>query len=205
MRVLAVVAHPDDEVLGIGGTLLRHVAEGDAVRVLIVCSQLDPDLRMDASRIESATAVAKEAGWALGFGWLPTLSLDIASVTTLIEARLGDAETVYTHHLDLNRDHRTIHEAVKVATRPFASEVKAVRTFHTPSASEWGDPFVPNLFVDVDSVMDRKLRLLDHYRDEMRPGPHPRSPDGVLAHAEFYGRSAGLTAAEPLHTLWERR
>ena len=202
MRVLAVVAHPDDELLGVGGTLLRHVTDGDAVRVLIVCSQLDPDLRMDASRIEGVTTVAKEAGWSIEFGWQPTLALDIAKTTALVEQRLGSADLVYTHHLDINRDHRAIHEAVKVATRPFASAVRAVRCFSTPSSTEWGDPFNPSYFVAVDG---RKYDLLRHYAAEMRPNPHPRSLDGVMSHDESWGRRVGLTAAEPFVTLWERR
>lgn len=202
-RVLALVGHPDDELLGVGGTLLRHVAEGDDVKVLIVCSQIDPDLRMFASRIESATTVAKETGWLVGFGWLPTLALDIADTTRLIEQKLGDAEIVYTHHLDHNRDHRTIHEAVRVATRPWTCGVRAVRTFVTPSASELGDPFAPDHFVAID--LERKLDLLDYYATEMRPAPHPRSQAAIGAHAAYWGSHVGLAAAEPFHTLWERR
>lgn len=201
--VLCIAAHPDDEVLGPGGTLLRHVAEGDRVRVLIVCSGFDLSLRMDAARLADAERVADQAGWELILGHQPTLALDIAAVTALVERELGGAEAVYTHHADLNRDHRTVLEAVKVATRPFISGVRSLRTFHTPSASEWGEPFAANHFVAVDP--EAKLGLLEHYRSELRPNPHPRSPDGVLCHAEFWGRSVGLAAAEPFHTLWERR
>jgi len=202
LRVLAVVAHPDDELLGVGGTLLRHVAEGDDVRVLIVCSRIDPDLRMGANRIEAAVAVAKEAGWQIGFGWGATLDLDVGETTRLVEAKLGDSDIVYTHHLDLNRDHRTLNEAVRVATRPFVSRVRAVRFFSTPSASEWGEPFIPTYFVAPDP---RKYDLLAHYASEMRENPHPRSVDGVMSHDEHYGRMAGMTAAEAFTTLWERR
>lgn len=202
-RVLAVVAHPDDEVLGPGGTLLRHVAEGDEVRVLMVCTALSAQYRMTGRRLLDAAKVAKAAGWELIAGAQPTLGLDIATVTALVEAHVTETDLVYTHHLDLNRDHRLIHEAVRVATRPFASQVRAVRTFNTPSASEWGEPFNPNHFVAVDP--ERKVALLGHYASELRSTPHPRSTDVVRTHAAFWGSHAGLPAAEPFHTLWERR
>lgn len=202
-NVLAVVAHPDDDVLGPGGTLLRHIAEGDAVRVLMICTAPAPEYRMTGRRLLEAGRVAKAAGWELQHGNQPTLALDIAETTRVVEEYLDDAEIVYTHHRDLNRDHRTVHEAVRVATRPFATGVKAVRCFNTPSASEWGDPFVPNYFVTVD--VERKVELLDWYASELRLNPHPRSVDGVMCHAEFWGRSVGLEGVEPFVTLWERR
>ena len=203
MRVLAVVAHPDDEVLGPGGTLLRHVDEGDEVRVLIVCSVLDEALRMTPSRLEDAQAVADDAGWDLTWGGLATLALDVAEVTALIEVHLADVDLVYTHHRDLNRDHRLVHEATVVAARPWTTTVRAIRTFETPSASEWGEPFIPDYFVGI--YLDAKTALLSHYASELRSVPHPRSVANVSSHAAFWGASVGYAAAEPFRTLWERR
>jgi len=203
LRVLCVAAHPDDEVLGVGGTLLRHVRDGDAVSVLIACSELDLSLRMDAARLMDAKEVALTGGWELAFGGLSTLSLDPSRLTAIIEAYTATADVVYTHHADLNRDHRAVLEAVTVATRPWVSRVSAVRCFNTPSASELGAPFTPNHFVAID--IEAKARLLAIYGSELRADPHPRSEGGIRAHADFYGRSAGLSAAEPFVTLWERR
>jgi N-acetylglucosamine malate deacetylase 1 len=198
-RILAVVAHPDDEVLGIGGTLLRHVAEGDEVRVHIACCGYG--LRERASRVADAYAVAAEMGTDLSLGDDPQLGRGPMDFDELVARTKPDI--VYTHHADLNSDHRLVLEAVKVATRPFASQVRALRCFETPSSTEWGEPFRPNHFVSID--LAAKTALLAHYASELRPAPHPRSAAVLGAHALLWGSHVGMTAAEPLHTLWERR
>lgn len=191
MRVLAVVAHPDDELLGIGGTLLRHVGQGDEVRVHIECTQF---LRNSVARMTDARFVSMDAGWTVTFGNSAELGYIVPELTI-------NADIVYTHHPgDLNRDHRLIAEAVAVATRPYTADVGSVRYFETPSSTEWGSGFTPNLFVNVEAHLGEKLHLLARYRSELRPWPHPRSVEAIQDRARYWGSISGYPAAEPFTT-----
>jgi LmbE family N-acetylglucosaminyl deacetylase len=189
MRVLVVAAHPDDELLGVGGTLLRHVAQGDEVEVMIACCR---GLRAGDKRVNTAAAIALEVGYNMTAGPWPELGYKVP------ELRVGDAEIVYTHHPgDLNRDHRLVAEGVRVACRPHSSNVASLRYFETPSSTEWGDGFTPNLFVDIGDHLDRKIGLLGRYESEMRDWPHPRSGVALADRAGYWGQVSGFRAAEP--------
>jgi methionyl-tRNA formyltransferase/LmbE family N-acetylglucosaminyl deacetylase len=216
-RVLVIAAHPDDEVLGPGGTLIRHFKAGDTIRVLIVCSaesiryrEGEHDQPGDAERAAhylGATTVG------LGF---PDQRLDTGSNLELIqrleaEIREFGPTTVYTHHWgDVNSDHVRIAEAVDVATRPFAAPwVRHLYAFHTPSSSEWtaslrDRAFTPTVFIDIAAELDRKLDAMRCYRSELRPYPHPRSLRSLRERAGLWGSVANLEAAEPLMLLRAR-
>lgn len=177
MRVAVFAAHPDDEALGVGGTLLRHRDQGDEVRVFVAfsCRQPPPD----------------PVEW-----W----NLD-GDPTRHVEQAVADfqPEIVYTHHRgDRNAAHRQMHEAVMVACRPYAApSVASIRTFYTPSSTEWGEGFEPNLYVDITDHAGAKARyLVDHYADELREWPHPRSVESIDAMGRFFGSHAGFTYAE---------
>lgn len=188
-RVAVLVAHPDDEVLGVGGTIRRHVEAGDFVQVHIECMR---DLRGGPDRTQQAQAVADSVGYALTFGVATNFGNE------RIEFGGFDGfDIIYTHHPgDLNSDHRRVAEAALVAGR-FA---RTVRTFETVSSTEWGlTPFVPDYYVGIR--LDQKLQVLGEYIDEMRHYPHPRSNAGVMALAEHRATTAGLPAAEAFHTV----
>ena len=122
MRVLCVAAHPDDEVLGVGGTLLRHVEQGDDVHILIAVTN---GLRDRMQRLDAAKAVAKEIGATVDFGWSSELGYEVPSLD------VKDAEIVYTHHPgDLNRDHRLVARRI-----PPSVVGKPARTGGTPTTS----------------------------------------------------------------------
>jgi LmbE family N-acetylglucosaminyl deacetylase len=196
MRVLCVAAHPDDELLGVGGTLLRHVAEGDDVHILIACTN---GLRGRSKRLDAAKTVARELGVTVAFGWWNELGYVVPEID------VKDAEIVYTHHPgDLNRDHRLAAEGVQVACRPFTANVRSLRYFETPSSTEWGEGFTPNLFVDVDAHIEQKVELLEHYDSELRVFPHPRSADSIYNRAAYWGQVSGFKYAEPLVIARER-
>jgi methionyl-tRNA formyltransferase/LmbE family N-acetylglucosaminyl deacetylase len=216
-RVLAIAAHPDDEVLGVGGTLIRHFKSGDEVRVLIVCSadsiryqEGEHDQPGDAQRASHYLG-ARTTG--LGF---PDQRLDAGSNLELIQAlerQIHDfkPDTVYTHHWgDVNADHVRIAEAVDVATRPFAAPwIQRLLGFPTPSSSEWtasqrDRPFTPNVFSDISRELDRKLDAMRCYQSELRPYPHPRSLRSLRERAGLWGSVANMTAAEPLMLLRAR-
>lgn len=185
-RILAVVAHPDDEVLGLGGTLLRHVKDGDSVHVHIECID---GLRDKERRIAAALVVSEWMKTGLSFGESPELGYVVPDLFGL-----PSADIVYTHFPgDLNRDHRLVAEAVQVACRPPGPDI---RYFETPSSTEWGQPFTPNLFVDIDEHLSRKAAVLARYADEMRPWPHPRSEQAIRDRARYWGSVSGFKAAE---------
>jgi LmbE family N-acetylglucosaminyl deacetylase len=202
MNVLVIAAHPDDEILGVGGTILRHVGEGDEVHVHIACCH---GLRDRERRIADAERVRDAIGCDYSFGWLPELSTTERDARPVVERLVADhtPDIVYTHHPgDLNRDHRALNEAVAVACRPYASAIRSLRLFETPSSTEWGaGQFRPSLFVAVDA--SHKARLLEMYASETRPLPHPRHPISLMHRAYYWGSIAGLTAAEPFEVVRE--
>ncbi|MEW5728901.1 MAG: PIG-L deacetylase family protein [Pseudomonadota bacterium] len=225
MDILVVAAHPDDEVLGCGATMARHAREGDRVHVLIVAEgatsradRRDADAASD--QLESLRAAARAAARCLGteeprFAGLPDNRLDAMDLLDLIKvveravADIGPA-VVYTHHAgDLNIDHRLVHQAVLTACRPLpGGTVRIIRSFETPSSTEWAGPgadvaFLPNRFVDVSDTLDAKMAALDCYASEMRSFPHARSAEAVTALARWRGASAGMAAAEAFMVLRE--
>ncbi len=210
MRVLVVAAHPDDEVLGPGGTVLRHVLAGDEVTVYIACA--GTNIRYEAPQAADLYDTARRVGSLLGtavrLGELPDQGLDTLPLTRVIsvlegEIRAADPDLVYVHFWgDINRDHRILAEALMTAARPYAApRVRTIRCFETPSSTEWGPapglaPFVPNLFVDVVDTLDAKLEAFANYVSEVRPWPHPRSREALDARARVWGSVSGLAAAE---------
>lgn len=216
--VLVVAAHPDDEVLGCGGAIARHVANGDEVFTLILgegCTSRQ-DVRDPLSRVNDLEHL-KECAWNansyLGvkkvfFGDLPDNrfdSVDLLAIVKLIEKIKAEVrpDIVYTHYgNDLNIDHKLCFDAVLTATRPIAGEsVKAIYSFEVLSSTEWqyfGNAFFPNIFIDISSYIDKKLEALNCYPTEMNEYPHPRSMRAVKLNAEMWGVKVGVSYAESM-------
>lgn len=216
--VVVVAAHPDDEVLGCGGTLARFAGEGRAVHVLILADGESSRPRPTGvpagdHRVQARAAAAERACAILGCASVDVLSLpdnrldsiDLLDVVQRIETvimRHGPT-TVLTHHSgDVNIDHRVAHDAVVAACRPQgARSVDELLFFETPSSTEWRPPgsaehFAPNWFVEISGSLAKKLAALGAYRGEMRDFPHPRSEKAVEALAHWRGATAGVEAAE---------
>jgi LmbE family N-acetylglucosaminyl deacetylase len=185
--VLVFAAHPDDEVLGVGGTVERHRAQGDHVTVVVA--------------YRCRTQAMSGAVW-----W----KLDPGDPEVQAKAEMAvyfiSPDIVYTHHGgDINADHRALHEAVMVACRPYAApSVKSIRTFHTPSSTEWGHGFTPTLYVDISDHIDAKLAAMALYESELRPEPHPRSLEYLKAQAMTWGAASGFRFAEAFQVERER-
>jgi LmbE family N-acetylglucosaminyl deacetylase len=217
-NVLIIAAHPDDEVLGPGASIARHVAAGDRCTIAIVADS--GSARYDEQTIEKVRSCARRAAGRLGvedvrFGGLPDQALEtlpVITITQWIEAVSRDVKpaAVYTHHRgDINRDHQLVCEATLTAFRPYAAPwTKRLLSFETPSATEWAGPhaeqaFLPNVFRDVTGHLEAKLAALAEYETELRPAPHPRSVEALRIRAAHWGSVIGVAAAEPFVLLRE--
>jgi LmbE family N-acetylglucosaminyl deacetylase len=215
-KVLVVSAHPDDEILGVGGTVRRHVLEGAEVHALIACEGVS--MRYDDAHHARVVEQARRAGEILGvaevhFGDLPDQRLDtlpMVDVTAKVEALMDSLrpDTVYTHFPgDVNHDHGILFRAVQVATRPYSAPwVRDVLAYETASSTEWGSPtvqghFVPEVFVDIGETLQAKIEAFLCYEREVREAPHPRSPEALRARAQTWGSYVGLAAAEPFQVI----
>lgn len=214
--ILVLAAHPDDEVLGCGGTIARLSKRGASIRIAfladgvtsreesVAIQQAERDARCEAAEKACAILGAKSTY----FGNFPDNRMDSVSLLDIvktIEALIAEyrPDTIFTHHAgDVNVDHRRIHEAVVPACRPQgANPVKTLLFFEVPSSTEWQIPgtapaFSPNWFVDVSDLLHRKLAALEAYASELRPWPHPRSLQGVEHLARWRGATIGVEAAE---------
>jgi LmbE family N-acetylglucosaminyl deacetylase len=222
-NVLVVAAHPDDEVLGCGGTIARHAEAGDAVQVLIVAEgatsrQEQRDRKEAAEQLSSLAQAAQKAGAILGAMGVELLdlpdnrldSLDRLDLIKRIEERIAwhQPQVVYVHHAgDVNIDHRRLHEAVITACRPTPGQpVRRLLSFEVASSTEWQPPgsapaFQPNWFVDITAQWSLKCQALEAYADEMRPWPHARSISALEHLARWRGAQVGVEAAEAFGLL----
>jgi LmbE family N-acetylglucosaminyl deacetylase len=212
-QVLVVAAHPDDEAYGLGGTIVSHVRQGDQVCVLF----LTDGVTARHNVTEPQKAAARKACDALGvhavhFADLPDQRLDqlpLLEITKPISHWVRELrpQVVYTHHRgDANQDHRAAFAATLVVVRPFGENpVERVLCYEVASSTEWGPPyaewaFQPNVYVDIQSTLECKLRAIEAYREtfqsEVKPFPHPRSPEAARVYAQQRGITVGMQAAE---------
>ena len=210
-KFLIVVAHPDDEVLGMGGTIFKHVNNGEEVNSLILGE--GETSRKEKGNVEKRKEQAKKAAKVLGiknvfFEDLPDNKFDsvpLLEITQKIEAIINKVRPniVYTHHAyDLNIDHRLTFKAVLTACRPQPNfYVKKISSFEVLSSTEWqlknsNNLFCPNEYVNITESIDKKLEALKCYKDEIRELPHPRSLEGVKILSQYRGIEVGCPHAE---------
>lgn len=219
MKVLVIAAHPDDEVYGVGGTMVKHVKNGDEVYVCLLTEGVTTQYRHAMNRISLTKLIEQkkqeslEAAKILGikevfFFNLPDMKLNTIAhpeINQPIEECIANLlpEIVYTHHWgDVNKDHRLVFESTMVAVRPgLKSPIKRVLIYETPSSSEWNAPiltnqFLPNVFVDISDVLDLKVQAMKAYKSELREFPHPRSIEAVTTYAQKRGLEVGKRVVE---------
>jgi LmbE family N-acetylglucosaminyl deacetylase len=211
MKVLVIAAHPDDEVIGAGGTIARHVALGDEVHLSVVTEGYTPD--WPAETLEEKRKEVFRAAEVLGirrisFCGFPTVQLNTVPYKELCE-KVGECvqqsqpQIVYTTPRgDINRDHHIVYEATLVATRPVpGSSVRRLLSYEGPPTTRFGAPFVenlfiPNVYIDISTTLEKKIEAMSQYRTELKEFPHPRSLKALRLYAEERGISVGLKAAE---------
>jgi len=212
-----VAAHPDDEVLGCGGTISRLANEGHQVHILLLAdgesSRGTSERSIKSKQLSERKSAAKRACKILNCTSVDLLSLPdnrldrferldiIKKIEEFIEHYRPNM--VFTHHIgDVNIDHRIVHDAVIAACRSRPGHpVRELLFFEVLSSTEWRPPssgcvFHPNVFVDISSTISRKLDALRAYESELRDFPHPRSIEAVEALARWRGATVGVNAAE---------
>ena len=220
-NVLVVAAHPDDEVLGCGGTIARLRASANVHMVVLgegVTSRYVSRRNAPKSAVKRLLAQARRAAAELGatsieFAGLPDNRFDELALLEIVKRveraiRRRQPQVVYTHHPgDLNIDHQLTFRAVLTATRPVPNcSVKELYTFEVPSSTEWAfhrmeSSFRPNVFVDISATLEIKLRAMRRYASEVRTFPHPRSPEALRALAQRWGSVAGVGCAEAFELI----
>lgn len=215
MKALVVACHPDDEVLGCGGAIRLHALRGDEVRVLLLTGGAQGRYGDEQARalLDGARKAADILGADLTLADLPNQRLDavpLADVIAPIEEAIASFRParLYIHHQgDLNLDHAVAARASLTAARPLHGAcVREVWSYFVASSSEWNaaEPhtaFLPNIYLDIEPVMQAKLDAMACYPSECRPWPHPRSAGALKAYAARFGLEAGLTCAEPFRLL----
>ncbi|MBA7694005.1 N-acetyl-alpha-D-glucosaminyl L-malate deacetylase 1 [subsurface metagenome] len=219
MNVLVIAAHPDDEVLGCGGTIAKHVQSGDEVYCLIlgegvVAREGNQALIEKKVLKQSASKAAEVLGIKeLVFKNFPDQRLDTVPLLEVIKSveevkQRIKPDIIYTHHQgDLNIDHQITFKAVLTACRPMKDEtVREIYSFEVPSSTEWNSPdthnyFMPNVFVDITGTFDKKIEALKAYQGEIRQYPHPRSTEALEIIAKRWGVSVGRELVEAFRLI----
>jgi len=211
-KILVIAAHPDDEILGAGGTLSKHVKSGDKVFCLILGEGLISRIGTKKEDIDMLRTSGRQAGKIIGFKEiffenLPDNSFDtvsLLSITKVVEKYFNmiGPSIVYTHHgNDLNIDHQLTFQAVLTASRPCnPNRPDEIYAFESPSSTEWQSKtplmFSPNYYVNIEDTIELKTKALAKYHTEIRSYPHPRSEKGIKLLAQYRGLEVGLKFAE---------
>ena len=216
--VLVIAAHPDDEILGCGGTAAKYVSKGDEVNFLIIAegatSRKDKRKRDDCKKeLNNLFNEANNAASILGVNSIKLLDfpdnrldcIDLIEIVKIIEdyINLFQPNIIYTHHYgDINIDHEIINRAVLTAARPKPGNcVKKIFTFEVLSSTEWNPrsintQFSPNWYEDISGFLSKKLDSARAYKSEMFDWPHPRSIESIEYLAKMRGSQVGLESAE---------
>lgn len=221
MNILIIAAHPDDEVLGCGGTIAK-LSTANKVYTLILGEGVTSRKNQHKKNVQKVTQLQKKAEHAnkiLGvkkvyFEGLPDNKFDTLPLLNIIKIIEGyvqkiKPDVIYTHHYgDLNIDHTITYKAVLTATRPI-SELhypRKILSFEVLSSTEWNQQhqamiFTPNIYVDISETVEKKLRAMKCYTSEIRQYPHPRSLQGINIHAQKRGLEIGLKFAEAFYLI----
>ncbi|MFZ0183901.1 MAG: PIG-L deacetylase family protein [Nitrosotalea sp.] len=234
MNILIVSAHPDDETIGMGGTL-KKLAKDNDIKILFLADGItarkksghinttkyevtdlelgkmkkEIDLRKhDAIKALKILGVDKTKFLDLADNELDTISFLKIVKEVEKEIRATKCRVVFTHHYnDLNIDHRVAYEATLTAARPLVeSSVDSIISFEAVSSTDWRIPykFKPNMFIDISSELKSKIQALAAYKNEIRQFPHPRSKETIEAVARRWGSLYGYKAAEAFEIVMTR-
>lgn len=217
MKVLVVAVHPDDETLGCGGTILKHVENGDNVAWLII-TNMKEEFGFSAERVESRnveiTNVANEYGFSkvfnLGFKPAGLTSENQTDLINKISEVVNDfqPETIYLiNRSDAHSDHRYAFQASIACTKSFRYPfIKKIMMYECISETEFAPPlhenvFIPNYYVEITKQLTKKLNIIKIFNSEVALHPFPRSLKNIEALAAFRGASVGVEYAEAFQLI----
>ena len=231
MNVLIIAAHPDDEVLGMGGTIAKHTSQHDNVSIVYLVTGITARREISVSgdqiknlpkkiqeywrqQIEKLRQNAKESARLLKvknvkFFDFPDNEMDrvdLLDVIKVIEKEIKNVrpDRIYTNHYgDLNIDHKVVFNATLSACSPYNFPVKEILSFEVLSSTEWNYPynFNPNHFVDIESHLEKKINAMKLFVNEIRKFPHPRSSENIKSVARRWGSVSGFKAAEAFELI----
>lgn len=216
--VLVIVAHTDDETIGLGGTIVRHKEKGDEIYAIAMTNGVDSRQEKKTNASISRKLASLSAGKRLGLTWLeagdfPDNSMDtvpLLEVSRFIEkAKLKIRPSIiYTHSsADLNIDHRIVSQASLTAFRPKADDFwREIRAFEVASSTDYGhgsvtNLFYPNLYIDITTTWKVKAKALKEYDKEILEFPNSRSINGLKYLARYRGCQCGLLLAEAFEVI----
>lgn len=226
-----IVAHPDDEVLGMGGTILKHSQKGDKIKVIFLATGITSrrnlghknttkydinnyenekmqkevkELRNHAKQAAKLLRISKQKFYDFPDNEMD--SIPLLKIIKVIEKEISDfnPDYIYTHHSgDLNIDHKVVYNATLTACRPINSKIKEIICFEVPSSTEWNFPstFNPNYFVNIKNQINKKVKAMESYKNEIRKFPHPRSSKYLKINAERWGSVSGNLSAEAFEII----
>ena len=224
LNVLVVAAHPDDEILGMGGTILKHASRNDNVTIVYLATGITArkssskikstedkklqkdilELRLDALKAAKILKVKN-----VKFYDFPDNQMDSITLLKVVKAiekeiKLVKPQRVYTNHYgDLNIDHKIVSNATITACRPLNGPVKEIFSFEVLSSTEWSIPysFKPNYFVNIKKQLPKKIKAMEKFKGEIRDFPHPRSSKNMNYVAGRWGSVSGFEAAEAFEII----
>jgi len=218
-NVLVVAPHPDDETLGCGGTLLKHVQRGDKIHWLIFTS-ISEDTGYSSEQVDKRnreiTAVANAYGFAsVQQLHLPTTRLDTLPLGDMIAQSSQIMSQIRPEILylpfpgDVHSDHRIVYEVMMACTKQFRYPwIRRILAYETLSETDFDinpihDHFRPNVFIDISDFLERKIEIMNIYHGEFQAFPFPRSEQAVRALAQVRGAAANCRACESFVLLKE--
>jgi len=215
-KILCIVAHPDDEVLGLGGTLIKHNLNGDSVEIVFLSDgEGSKNNNINKNRLNNAKKCSKIIGSTIYKIYdFPDQKLDTVPKIEIIQSieeilYKVKPDILYTHHVgDINHDHQIVSHAVLTALRPLNKSMAntEIRFFETPSSTEQSPNieqylFKPNFYVSIKKEWDIKRKALEAYSNELGVFPHPRSIKSIEALAIKRGAESGLEKAEAFYII----
>ncbi len=217
-RILAIAPHADDEIIGLGGTLIKHIEQGDEVYICVVTRGTPPifsEAFMEQLRVETLKCHEMLGVKHTYFLEFPSVMLDSVPRYKLNSemAKVFDEvkpQIVYIPHFgDMQKDHALVADAAMVCIRPkYQYKVEGAYAYETLSETEWNAPhsantFIPQRYVDVSAQFEKKIELLCCYKSQVADFPNPRSIEAVTALAKYRGATVGVHRAEAFYVIRE--
>lgn len=218
MRVLVIAPHPDDEIIGVGGTIAKRAAEGHEVYVCVVTKACEP--LFSSEIVEYGRKECRQADALLGVKETIFLDFPAVMLETIPRYQLNDGilktvqkimpdEVYIPHRGDMQLDHKMVVDAAMVALRPkYEHVVKRIYAYETLSETGWDIPnstneFIPNVYEDISVTINKKIEAMNKFRSQLGEFPNARSLGAIEALAKYRGATVNVNAAEAFSLIRE--